>query len=107
MLNRVLRYKPDGFEHEADPRQAEKRLEGFNLDSNCDRAATPGLKPLIEQLAKDEQLPTDGHIEFRGFAARANYLLADRIDLQFSTKEICRFVSSPTDTSMDALKWIG
>ena len=82
-------------------------MEGLKLDGNCNGAATPGLKPLIEQLTKDESLPTDAHTEFRGLAARANYLSADRIDLQFSAKEICRFMSSPTDTSMGALKRMG
>ena len=107
VLNRVLRYTQDGFEYEADPRQAEKLLEGLSLDDNCNTAATPGLKPLIEQLAKDETLPASGHTEFRGLAARANYLSADRIDLQFSAKEICRFMSAPTDTSMAAIKRMG
>ena len=73
VLNRVLRYTPQGFEYEADPRQAEKLLEGLRLDSGCNGAATPGLKPLIEQLEKDMPLPTGGHTEFRGLAARANY----------------------------------
>ena len=31
VLNRVLRYTPDGFEYEADPRQSEKLLEGLSL----------------------------------------------------------------------------
>ena len=72
VLKRVLRYTPDGFEYEADPRQAEKLLEGFNLDIDCNGAATPGLQPLIEQFTKDEQLPADGHTGFRGLAAKAN-----------------------------------
>ena len=80
VLNRVLRYTPDGFEYEADPRQAEKLLEGLSLDGNCNGAATPGLKPLTEQLLSDEPVPMQGHTEFRGRATRANYLSADRID---------------------------
>ena len=107
VLNRVLRYTEEGFEYEADPRQAEKLLEGLKLDSGCNKAATPGLKPLVEQLEKDLPLPTGGHTEFRGLAARSNYLSADRIDLQFSAKEICRFMSAPTDTSMIAIKRMG
>ena len=71
MLNRVLRYTPNGFEYEAGPRHAEKLLEeGLSLDGNCNTAATLGLKPLTEQLVKDEGLPTSGHTEFRGLAAR-------------------------------------
>ena len=107
VLNRVLRYTEHGFEYEADPRQAEKLLEGLRLDSGCNGAATPGLKPLLEQLEKDCPLPVGAHTEFRGFAARSNYLSADRVDLQFSAKEICRFMSSPTDTSVMALKRMG
>ena len=72
--------------------------------NNCNVEATLGLKPLIEQLTKNDQSPTDGPIEFRGLAARANYLSADRIDLQFSAKETCRFMSSPIDTSLRAPK---
>ena len=41
---------------------------------------------------------------FRGIAARANYLAADRIDLQYSAKEVCRFMSSPMETSVAAMK---
>jgi len=50
VLNQALRYTSDGFEYEADPRQAEKLLEGLGLDDNCNKAATSGLKPLTEQL---------------------------------------------------------
>ena len=53
VLNRVLRYTPEGFEYEADPRQAEKLLEGLKLDGNCNGVATPGLKPVMEQLTKE------------------------------------------------------
>ena len=82
-------------------------LEGLKLDGGCNSAATPGLNPLREQLEKDASLPVGSHTEFRGFAARANYLSADRIDLQFSAKAICRFMSARTDTSMRALKRMG
>ena len=48
-----------------------------------------------------------GHTEFRGQAARANDLSADRVDLQFAAKEICRFMSAPAETSVGALKRMG
>ena len=75
MLNRVLRYTPDGFEYEADSRQAEKLFEGLNLDGQCNGAATPGLQPLTEQLLSVEPLPVNGHTDFRGLAARAKYFI--------------------------------
>ena len=107
MLNRVLRYTVNGFEYEADPRQAEKLLEGLSIDDGSNGAATPGLKPLLEQLEKDVAIPASGQTGFRGLAARGNYLAADRVDLQFSAKEICRFMSAPMETSMMALKRLG
>ena len=47
------------------------------------------------------------HSEFRGQAARSNYLSADRVDLQFAAKEICRCMRAPTETSVMALKRMG
>ena len=32
---------------------------------------------------------------------------ADRLDLQFAAKEVCRFMSAPTETSVGALKRMG
>ena len=107
VLNRVLRYTVDGFEYEADPRQAEKLLEGLHLDGGCNGAATPGQKAQIDQLEKDQPIPVEGHTEFRGLSARSNYLSADRVDLQFAAKEICRFMSCPMETSMGSLKRMG
>ena len=107
VLNRVIRWTDTGIEYEADPRQAERLLDGLGLDDGCKSAATPGVKPLVEALKEDASLPTSSLTEFRGLAARANYLAADRIDLQYCAKEICRFMSSPTETSVVAAKRLG
>ena len=65
VLNRILRYTDHGFEYEADPRQAEKLLEGLQLTGDgTNTAATPGVKPLVERLEKDKPLPSPGHTEF-------------------------------------------
>ena len=107
VLNRVLRWTDEGIEYEADPRQAEKLLEGLSLDDGCKARATPGQKPLVDNLKSDKALSVEDHTMFRALAARANYLAQDRIDLQFSAKEICRFMSAPTETSKEALRWLG
>ena len=107
VLNRVIRWTEGGIEYEADPRQVERLIEGLHLGEGCKSVATPGLKPLIEQLEKDEGLPVGGFTEFRALAARAKYLAANRIDIQFAAKEICRFMSAPTETSAAALKRMG
>ena len=38
-----------------------------------------------------------------GHLARADYLAADRPDLQYAAKEVCRHMSNPTELSMQAL----
>ena len=106
VLNRVLRWTANGIEYEADPRQGEKLLEGLKLDGpGCKAVATPGQKLSIEQLVGDKSLPDLTF--FRALAARANYLAQDRPDLQFAAKEVCRFMSAPTETSEAALKRMG
>ena len=107
VLNRAIRWTETGLEYEADPRQAERLLEGLGLDEKCNKTATPGLRALVEQLVEDKPLPTSEITGFRGQAARANYLAADRIDLQFAAKEVCRYMSAPTETSVAAMKRLG
>ena len=108
VLNRVLRWVDGGVEYEADPRQGERLLEGLGLDGdNCKSMVTPGQKLEIDKLKDDKPLSQHEHTTFRALAARANYLSQDRIDLQYAAKEICRFMSSPTDASQMALERVG
>ena len=69
--------------------------------------ATPGTKVTQEVVTKDGQLPERKHTAFRAVAARANYLAADRPDVQFSCKEICRWMANPTEQGLVALKRVG
>ena len=103
ILNRVVRWTSEGLEYEADPRQAEKLIQECGLrDSNT--MATPGLRASFEETENDTPLDKKLHTAFRGSAARANYLAADRVDCQFAAKEICRWMASPTAGSWSALK---
>ena len=107
VLNRVIRWTDAGLEYEADPRQCERLLEGLQLDDSCNGVATPGLKPLPQQIEAEEVLPPSEQTEYRGLAARANYVSADRVDLQYSSKECCRFMSAPGTLAQGALKRLG
>ena len=54
VLNRVIRWVDTGVEYEADPRQAERLLEGLGLDGDgCKPMATPGVKLEVEKLKED------------------------------------------------------
>jgi hypothetical protein len=108
VLNRVIRWTPTGIEHEADPRQVERLLEGLELEGEGVKGVvTPGVKVTAHQLLGEVEMAEREHTRFRGLAARANYLSADRPDIIFAAKEICRLMAKPTDLAMAALKRLG
>ena len=108
VLNRVVRWTPQGLEMEADPRQAEKLLRDLKLDGEgVKTAASPGSKATREQLDGDAPLEASKCTPYRAVVARANYLASDRPELQFAAKEVCRWMSAPTDLSLAALKRLG
>ncbi len=103
VLNRIVRWGADGIEYEADPRQAEKLIAECGL-TGANTAATPGVRISFDEATKNEELEPRLHTAFRGAAARANYLAADRVDCQFAAKEICRCMAQPNQASWNALK---
>lgn len=106
VLNRIVRWCLDSVECEADPRQAEKLVHEIGLEG-AKPAVTPGTKPTHEQIERDKE-PEEGKERlFRASAARANYLSADRMDAMYASKEICRFMSKPTEHSIVSIKRLG
>ena len=104
-LNRVIRWCDGHIEYEADPRQAEKLIAECGLEgTGVKQVATPGVKSSFHELEEDKTLPERLHTAFRGAAARGNYLAADRMDAMFACKEICRWMSKPSEHSWLALK---
>ena len=66
--------------------------------------ATPSVKATFNELEADVELDPGLHKAFRGAAARANYLSADRIDCEYACKEICRYMAKPTTHAFQVLK---
>ena len=106
VLNRIVRWTDSGLEYEADPRQAEKLVQELGLE-NCKSVSTPAVKATAEQHHTDREVEAHKTTHFRALAARANYLSADRPDCQFGAKEVCRFMATPTQLSVEALKRLG
>ena len=104
VLNRVITWHSDRIEYEADPRQAERLIDECGFSGTTNSMATPGVKTSFQEFEADQPLEEKLHIPFRGSAARGNYLSADRIDIQFAAKEICRSMATPTTLSWKALK---
>ena len=51
-----------------------------------------------------EQPSASGWLPRCALAARANYLAADKPDVQFAAKEVCRWIQTPTELGVTALK---
>jgi hypothetical protein len=106
VLNRTLRWTDAGLEYEADPRQVEKLVRDLGLNG-ANPVSTPGVKVSKEEASEDKPLAPDQHTPFRAVAARSNYLSADRPECQFAAKEVCRWMSAPTQQGTAALKRMG
>ena len=53
---------------------------------------TLSVKATFRELEEDDDLPQSLHTAFRGAAARANYIAMDRIDCQYASKEIYKYM---------------
>jgi len=123
ILNRVIRWSHSSLLYEADPRHVEKLLRDSGLE-NCNALNTPGVKePTNSEKSwfEGESTPhgevdnTRGPVSpgdhgadgspyldrgevrsYRSAVARCNYLAADRLEIAFTTKELCRAMANPT-----------
>ena len=86
LLNRIIRRTEEGWEYEADQRHAELIVKGLGLEE-AKAVATPaeGERPWLAE-EDEEKLGSQEAREFRGLAARANYLALDRVDIQYAVK---------------------
>ena len=106
MLNRIVRWTEEGIEYEADPRQSEQLVRDLGM-SGSKSVGTPGVPQTSGQISMDRELSYEKQRPYRGVAARSNYLSADRPDMQHAAKEVCRWMSTPTEAALVALKRIG
>ena len=90
LLNRAIRWTPQGLLYEADPRHAEqlvRDLERLGEGTIRTPLSFPGLKRGAEAVEEATPLGPEAVHEFRALAARSNYLSMDRPDLGFAAKE--------------------
>ena len=94
-LNRTIRWCDAHIEYEAGPRQVERLVVECGLQG-AKPMATPSVKASFSELEEDTPLPFNLHTAFRGAAARANHLAADRIDVQYPCNDIYRRMAKTT-----------
>jgi len=102
----IVLFRGRGCIHfEADPKHVFEILKYFNLNDASKILVVPFVRETKEELAKeDHELSPEVATEFRGLAARANYVSLDRVDIQYTTKEICRDMASPKASSLSKMK---
>ena len=109
ILNRLIRWKKDGLEYEADQRHAEAIVKDIKLE-NGRAVVTPctsetELKEEGSGEEKIEECKTD--TLFRSVAARLNFLAADRPDLQYASNRTSKHMSNPSALGWRLLKRVG
>ena len=82
-------------------------IRDLKIDEGMEAASALGVKHIKDLLGSDEALPPEKTTPYRAVVARANYLSADRPDLQFASKEVCRWMAAPTQLSLRAVKRLG
>ena len=103
ILNRVIRVSENGWEYEADQRHADLIIRETGADKMSTLSHPGGDKKVIEEEEKSDELQGQEATRFRAVAARSNYLAADRPDIQYSVKEICRRMAKPVDSDWKKL----
>ena len=110
-LNRVLSSEFSGIWYEPDPRHAEIILAQLGLNSQSSRAvSTPGVTATAirsEDDAENPFLPPSEASAYRGLATRTNFLAQDRVDLQYASKELSRWMSAPRRSDWEPMKRLG
>ena len=70
----------------------------------CSALSHPGGdKKTIEEEEQSDELQGQEATRFRAVAARSNYLAADRPDIQYSVKEVCRRMAKPVKRDWNKL----
>ena len=92
---------------EADERHADLIVKETGADRASILSHPGGDKKTIEEEEKSEELQGAEATRFRAVVARANYLAADRPDIQYAVKEICRKMAKPVKGDWQKLVWLG
>ena len=86
ILNRIVEWTDAGIQHEADPRHVDLIIEDLGLESANGSDVTDSKVDINET---DTELDHEDAYRFRSIATNLNFLAADRIDIQFASKEMC------------------
>ena len=107
VLNRVVTATEEGWEYEADQRHAEIIVKEMGVDGSSGVGSPGEDEKKWEAEGNKVELEGKDARWYRGVAARSNYLGADRSDIQYAVKEVCREMSKPTVGGRRKMKRLG
>ena len=105
ILNRTVNWTREGITYKADHRHVEIIIKDLGLES-AKSAATPCVEKKDLEGQEDE-LEDQRSLRYRSCVTRINYLAQDRSDIQYAAKELCRFMSKPTEADWKKLIRMG
>ena len=78
-MNRIIRWTPQGYEFEGDPRQAELVVEQLGVQ-DLPSLSSPGVDCVEAEAGEEDDIELDAVKAklYRGIVARGNYLAVDR-----------------------------
>ena len=104
---RVVRCTHNGWEIGPDQRHADLFVQALEL-KGANGVTTLGENDAWGQEKENEvELGPEEATNYRSIAARANYLSADRPDIMYAVKELCRGMAKPTRGHWLKLKRLG
>jgi hypothetical protein len=105
ILNRTLKWDGKRLRYRADQKHAETIISEMDVKMGDRTLSMPCVKDGVDNprvLGKEEKREASVELtgaeasKFRRVAATANFLACDRMDINYSVKEICREMSAPT-----------
>ena len=104
ILGRVVRWTDRGIEFEADPKHRLLIMDAFGFKEGSRGLVNNGEKDVKEEVGDCEEMEEKEGTEFRGIAARMNFLGQDCPDLQFPVKECSKQMARPTKRAWKSAK---
>eukprot|EP00973_Karenia_brevis_P009819 1327403-Karenia_brevis.AAC.1 len=104
ILGRLVRWTKEGIEYEADPKHRKLVLDYFGCNDKTKPIGMNGDKEDRVEEWEEEFLDKVGAKEYRGLAARLNFMSLDWPELQFAIKQCSRDMANPKVISWRALK---
>ena len=112
ILNRRVRWTPQGYEIEADDRHVKEVLEGLGLERS-NSVATPAVaqkkdgKGATGSEAEGEKLGRSQATKYRSLIARLNYLSQDRPDIKHAVMNLSSEMAEPSQGGWAGLTRLG